>query len=326
MVGKGFNMKKQGVNVRKVGIVGCGYVGSASAFALMQSGLFAEMVLIDVDQNRAEGEAMDIAHGLSFAHPMKIYAGSYDDLVDAAVIVITAGANQKPEETRLDLVQKNSAIMKSIVSEIAVRDCRGILLIVSNPVDILTHVAMEVSGFEERRVFGSGTVLDTARLRFELSERLKVDNRSVHAFIIGEHGDSEIAAWSSANVSGVPLHMFCEMRGHFNHEENTDSIEEAVKNSAYEIIRKKHATYFGIAMVVKRLCEAIVRDEKSIFPVSHRIRGEYGIEDVVLSMPAIIGAYGMETPIPISLDEEEVGKLQESAELLKGIADKIDLS
>lgn len=319
-------MKQQGVNVRKVAVIGCGYVGAASAFALMQSGLFAEMVLLDVDQNRAEGEAMDIAHGLSFAHPMKIYAGNYDDLVDAAVIVITAGANQKPDESRLDLVHKNAAIMKSIITEIKNRNCRGILLIVSNPVDILTHVALEVSGFEERRVFGSGTVLDTARLRFQLGEHLKVDNRSVHAFIIGEHGDSEMAAWSSANVSGVPLHTFCEMRGHFDHEENTENIEETVKNSAYEIIKKKHATYFGIAMVVKRICQAIVRDEKSIFPVSHRMHGEYGLDDVVLSMPAIVGAYGMESPIPISLDDKEVTKLHESAKILKEITDKINLA
>ena len=268
---------------------------------------------------------MDIAHGLSFAHPMKIYAGDYDDLVDAAVIVITAGANQKPNESRLDLVHKNAAIMKSIVLEIKKRECRGILLIVSNPVDVMTRVALEVSGFEERRVFGSGTVLDTARLRFQLGELLRVDNRSVHAFIIGEHGDSEMAAWSSANISGVPLHTFCEMRGHFDHDENTENIEETVKNSAYEIIRKKHATYFGIAMVVKRICQAIVRDEKSIFPVSHRIHGEYGIDDVVLSMPAIVGASGMETPIPISLDEKEVEKLKESANILREISEQIEL-
>lgn len=318
-------MKQLDVNVRKVAVIGCGYVGAASAFALMQSGLFAEMVLIDVDQNRAEGEAMDIAHGLSFANPMKIYAGDYDDLVDAAVIVITAGANQKPDESRLDLVHKNAAIMKTIVGEIARRNCGGILLIVSNPVDIMTEVAIRVSGFEERRVFGTGTVLDTARLRYQLGEHLKVDNRSVHAFIIGEHGDSEIAAWSSANVSGVPLHTFCEMRGYFDHEGNTESIEETVKNSAYEIIKKKHATYFGIAMVVKRICQAIVRDEKSIFPVSHRIHGEYGIEDVVLSMPAIIGMYGMETSIPISLDEKEVGKLRESANILREITKELQL-
>lgn len=313
------------VNIRKVAIIGCGFVGSASAFALMQSGIFSEMVLIDIDKERAEGEALDISHGVPFAGPMKIYAGSYDDIADAAVVVITAGANQKPDETRLDLVHKNSQIMKSVVSEIASRDFQGILLIVSNPVDILTHVAMKVSGLPENRVFGSGTVLDTARLKYQLGKHLGVDSRSVHAFIVGEHGDSEIAAWSSANVSGVPLHSFCEMRGHYDHEGNTEDIADTVKNSAYEIIAKKDATYYGIAMVVKRICQAIIRDEKSIFPISIRMHGEYALEDVVLSMPAIVGAHGVETPIPISLDEKEVKKLHESADTLKEIMNGLTL-
>ena len=313
------------VNIRKVAVIECGFVGSASAFALMQSGIFSEMVLIDVDQERAEGEAMDISHGVPFAGPMKIYAGDYDDISDAAIVVITAGANQKPDETRLDLVHKNSQIMKSIVSEIAKRDFLGILLIVSNPVDILTHVAMKVSGLPENRVFGSGTVLDTARLKYQLGRHLGVDSRSVHAFIIGEHGDSEIAAWSSANVSGVPLNSVCEMRGHYDHEENAEDIADMVKNSAYEIIAKKDATYYGIAMVVKRICQAVIRDEKSIFPVSIRMHGEYALEDVVLSMPAIVGAHGVENPIPISLDEKEVKKLHESAETLKEIMDGLTI-
>lgn len=313
------------VNIRKVAVIGCGFVGSASAFALMQSGIFSEMVLIDVDQERAEGEAMDISHGVPFAGPMKIYAGDYDDISDAAIVVITAGANQKPDETRLDLVHKNSQIMKSIVSEIAKRDFLGILLIVSNPVDILTHVAMKVSGLPENRVFGSGTVLDTARLKYQLGRHLGVDSRSVHAFIIGEHGDSEIAAWSSANVSGVPLNSVCEMRGHYDHEENAEDIADMVKNSAYEIIAKKDATYYGIAMVVKRICQAVIRDEKSIFPVSIRMHGEYALEDVVLSMPAIVGAHGVENPIPISLDEKEVKKLHESADTLKEIMDGLTI-
>ncbi|MDY3908928.1 MAG: L-lactate dehydrogenase [Eubacterium sp.] len=312
------------INVRKVGIIGCGFVGSASAFALMQSGIFSEMVLIDIDRERAEGEAMDISHGVPFAAPMKIYAGDYDDLKDAAIIVITAGANQKPDETRLDLVHKNAKIMKSVVSEIAKRDCQGILLIVSNPVDILTHVAQQVSGFPENRVFGSGTVLDSARLKYQLGKHLGVDSRSVHAFIIGEHGDSEIAAWSSANVSGVPLHAMCEMRGHFNHDDNTEEIEETVRGSAYEIIAKKDATYYGIAMVVRRICQAIVRDEKSIFPVSTCMHGEYGLENVVLSMPAIVGAKGVENLIPISLDKRETEKLHESADTLQEIMNGLD--
>lgn len=307
------------VNVRKVAIIGCGFVGSASAFALMQSGLFSEMVLIDVDKERAEGEAMDISHGIPFAGPMKIYAGNYDDLKDVAITIITAGANQKPDETRLDLVHKNAKIMASIVSEITKREYQGILLIVSNPVDILTHVAQQVSGYPESRVFGSGTVLDSARLKYQLGKHLGVDNRSVHAFIIGEHGDSEIAAWSSANVSGVPLHMMCEMRGHFDHDDNTEEIEETVRSSAYEIIAKKDATYYGIAMVIKRICQAIVRDEKSIFPISSRMHGEYGLDDVVLSMPAIVGAGGVETLIPISLDEKEIERLHESANTLREI-------
>lgn len=320
-------MKKQetDVNVRKVAVIGCGFVGSASAFALMQSGLFSEMVLIDADKNRAEGEALDISHGIPFARPMKIYAGDYDDIVDASIIVITAGANQKPDETRLDLVHKNVDIYKQIIPEIAKRKCRGILLVVSNPVDILTYTAIKLSGFEEHRVLGSGTVLDTARLKYQLGQHLGVDSRTVHAFIIGEHGDSEIAAWSSANVSGIPLNTFCEMRGFLNHQQEMQNIAETVKNSAYEIISKKRATYYGIAMSVKRICEAIVRDEKSILPVSGMMYGEYGIEDVSLSMPMIVGKNGIETKVPIVLNELERAKLEQSADTLKEIIEELDL-
>ena len=311
------------VNNRKVAVVGLGFVGSASAFALMQSGLFSEMVLVNRDMSKAEGEALDISHGLPFAKPMKIYAGTYDDIVDAAVIVITSGAGQKPGETRLDLVRKNVEVYRSIIPEIAKRDCEGILLIVSNPVDILTSAAVKLSGFPENRVFGSGTVLDTARLKYLLGEHLNVDSRSVHAFIIGEHGDSEIAAWSSANVSGVPLHNFCEMRGHFEHEKAMYEIAEGVKNSAYEIIEKKKATYYGIAMSVKRICEAIVRDEKSILPISSIQHGQYGIEGVALSMPAVVGKNGVETRVPIELNEVEQTALRHSADTLRQVLNDV---
>lgn len=311
------------VNNRKVAVVGLGFVGSASAFALMQSGLFSEIVLVNRDMSKAEGEALDISHGLPFAKPMKIYAGTYDDIVDAAVIVITSGAGQKPGETRLDLVRKNVEVYRSIIPEIAKRDCEGILLIVSNPVDILTSATVKLSGFPENRVFGSGTVLDTARLKYLLGEHLIVDSRSVHAFIIGEHGDSEIAAWSSANVSGVPLHNFCEMRGHFEHEKAMYEIAEGVKNSAYEIIEKKKATYYGIAMSVKRICEAIVRDEKSILPISSIQHGQYGIEGVALSMPAVVGKNGVETLVPIELNEAEQTALRKSADTLKQVLNEV---
>ena len=316
---------KKVINNRKAAIIGCGFVGSASAFSLMQSGLFSELVLIDANREKAEGEALDIAHGIPFARQMKIYAGDYDDIMDSAVIIVTAGANQKPEETRLDLVHKNVNIFKSIIPEVAKRDYQGILLIVANPVDILTYTALKLSGMPENRVIGSGTVLDTARLKYRLGEHLSVDSRSVHAFIVGEHGDSEIAVFSSANVSGIPLNRFCEMRGHFEHEAATRRIAEEVKNSAYEIIAKKHATYYGIAMSVKRICEAIVRDEKSILPISSMMHGEYGISDVALSMPAIVGKDGVETRVPISISEEEEAKLKESADTLKKVIEGLEL-
>lgn len=296
--------------------------GSASAFALMQSGLFTEMVLLDANHQKAEGEAEDIVHGIPFGRPMQIYAGDYDDIADAAIIVITAGANQKPDETRLDLVHKNIAIFQSIIPEITKRDFEGILLIVANPVDILTYTAQKLSGYPEKRVIGSGTVLDSARLKYHLGQHLGVDSRSVHAFIVGEHGDSEIAAWSSANISGIPLDNFCEMRGHYNHMEATERIAAEVKQSAYEIISKKGATYYGIAMSVKRICEAIIRDEKSILPISTMLHGEYGISDVVLSLPCIVGRDGYETKVPIDLDQEEVSKLHESANTLKEVLSK----
>ncbi|HBI61899.1 MAG TPA: L-lactate dehydrogenase [Lachnospiraceae bacterium] len=318
-------MEQNKVNLRKVAIIGCGFVGSASAFCLMQSGLFSEMVLLDMNKDKAEGEALDIAHGVPLTRPMKIYAGDYDDIVDAAIIVITAGANQKPGETRLDLVKKNVAIFKSIIPEIANRHCRGILLVVSNPVDILTYAALKISGFPKSRVIGSGTVLDTSRLKHLLGDHLGVDSRSVHAFIIGEHGDSEIAAFSSANVSGIPVHEFCELRGFYHHEKATKEFADKVKNSAYVIIEKKQATYYGIAMAVKRICEVILRDEKSILPISTLMEGAYGIRDVVLSMPAIVGKDGVEMQVPIALSEQELKSLQESADLLKEVIEGISL-
>lgn len=313
------------MKMQKAVMIGCGFVGSASVFALMQSGLFSEIALIDANPEKAEGEAMDISHGIPFARQMKIYAGDYDDVKDAGIVIVTAGANQQPGETRLDLVNKNVGIFKKIIPEIANRGFEGILLIVANPVDILTKVATKLSGFPENRVIGSGTVLDTARLKYRLSEHLGVDSKSIHAFIVGEHGDSEIAVFSSANVSGIPLSQFCELRGHFEHRASEQEIAEKVKNSAYDIIQRKRATYFGVAMAVKRICEVIVRNEKAILPVSTSMHGEYGIEDVVLSMPCVVGSDGIEVQVPVVLSEEEKGKLQESAKILKETISTLDI-
>ena len=313
------------MKMQKAVMIGCGFVGSASVFALMQSGLFSEIALIDANPEKAEGEAMDISHGIPFARQMKIYAGDYDDVKDAGIVIVTAGANQQPGETRLDLVNKNVGIFKKIIPEIANRGFEGILLIVANPVDILTKVAIKLSGFPENRVIGSGTVLDTARLKYRLSEHLGVDSKSIHAFIVGEHGDSEIAVFSSANVSGIPLSQFCELRGHFEHRASEQEIAEKVKNSAYDIIQRKRATYFGVAMAVKRICEVIVRNEKAILPVSTSMHGEYGIEDVVLSMPCVVGSDGIEVQVPVVLSEEEKSKLQESAKILKETISTLDI-
>lgn len=311
------------INSRKIAIIGCGFVGSACAFALMQSGLFSEMVLIDSNEERAEGEALDISHGLPFSKPMQIYSGTYDDITDAGIIAITAGAGQKPGESRLELVHKNVEIFKSIIPEISKRNYKGILLIVSNPVDIMTYTALKLSGLPSNQVFGSGTVLDTARLKYLLGEHLGVDARSVHAFILGEHGDSEIAAFSSANVSGIELKKFCDFACKTDkHEEAMKEIAEDVKLSAYEIIKKKGATYYGIAMSVRRICEAIILDQKSILPISCL---QNGIENVVLSMPMIVGKHGAERSVEISLSEEERQAIKNSADMLKGIIKTLDL-
>ena len=305
------------INSRKVAIVGCGFVGSASAFALMQSGLFSEMVLIDVDHDRAEGDALDIAHGMAFGSPMNIYAGDYSDIDDAAITVITAGANQAPGETRLDLVNKNVAIFKSIIPQIAERDYQGILLVVSNPVDILTYVALKLSGMPANRVLGSGTTLDTARFKYALGEHLGVDPRNVHARIIGEHGDSEIAAWSTANVSGIPVNDFCELRGHTDHERNMDRIAEEVKNAAYEIIKKKRATYYGIGMALTRITRAVFGNESSVLTVSAMLRGEYGQKDVFVGVPCIVNRSGIQRVLELNLSEEEQARFSASCETLR---------
>ena len=313
------------VNMQKVAVIGCGFVGATSAFSLIQSGLFSEMVLIDANHEKAVGEAMDLSHGSAYSTPVKIYAGSYDDIVDAGLIVITAGANQKPNETRLDLVKKNVSIFKSIIPEIKERNCEGILLIVSNPVDILTYVTLKLSGFPANRVIGSGTVLDTARLKHVLGEHLQVDSRNIHAYVIGEHGDSELAVWSGAQVAGIHINHFCELRGHFQHQEAMNRLYQEVRDSAYHIIERKGATYYGVAVAVKRIATAIVKDEHAVLPVSSLMQGEFGLNDLCLSIPTVVGNKGVEMVVDIYLDNEEKQKLLESAHALKQVLESLDI-
>lgn len=313
------------LNPRKVAVIGCGFVGSSIAFSLIQRGLFSEMVLIDANQDKAEGEAMDLSHGLPYTATMDIHVGNYDDIADCALVIITAGANQKPGETRIDLIDKNVAILKHIVPEISKRNYEGILMIVSNPVDVLTYAAYKISGFPAHRVIGSGTVLDTARLKNLLGEHLDVDSRNVHAVIIGEHGDSELAVWSGANVSGIPLHHFCELRGHFDHEGSMQRLYEGVRDSAYEIIARKGATYYGIAMAVGRIAEGIVRDEHAVLPISVVLDGEYGLDGLCLSIPSIVGKDGVHKVLEIPLDESEHAALHASADRLREVIAHLDL-
>jgi len=314
------------VDPRKVAVIGCGFVGASIAFRFLQQGLFSEMVLLDVNREKAEGEAMDLSDGLPYGAAMEIRAGDYDDVADCALIVVTAGANQKPGETRLDLIGKNAAILKSVLGEIVRRDFGGILLIVSNPVDVLTHVAQVLSGYPKNRVIGSGTVLDTARLKQLVGETLSVDSRNVHAFIIGEHGDSELAVWSGANVSGVDLDQFCRLRGEELRAEQLDRLYRSVRDSAYEIIRRKGATCYGIAMAVDRIAACIVRDEHAVLPVSVALEGQYGLSGLCLSLPAVVGRGGVEELLEIPLSREERDALERSAMQMKEAIASLKLS
>lgn len=313
------------MNLSKVGIIGCGSVGATIAFTIMQHSLFNEIVLIDADKNRAEGEAMDLNHGIPFARPVTIYAGDYSNLKDAGIIIITAGAGQRPGETRLDLVNKNVAIFKKIIPSITEHVKDAILLVVSNPVDILTWVTLKLSGFKENHVFGSGTVLDSGRLKYVIGKRLSVDPRNVHSFIIGEHGDSEVTAWSSVNISGIPINQFCEMRGYETDEENKSELSDMVKNSAYEIIDRKGATYYGIAMSIRRICESIVRDEKSILTVSSMQHNYYGANDIYIGMPSVVGSDGVEQVICLDLNGSEADLLKKSIGALNNVINSINI-
>ncbi len=312
-------------DIRKIGIIGIGNVGATIAYTLMESEMFSEIVLIDVNTQKAQGEAMDLNHCLPFLSPMQIYSGNYNDLSGAGIVIIAAGVNQKPGETRIDLVQRNSDVLKAITDRIKNVNSECILLVVTNPVDILTYVSLKLSGFPAERVIGSGTVLDTARLKYLLGEKLDVDPRNVHSFIIGEHGDSEFAVWSGANVSGINLPDYCPICDHCGNMEELYSLHGYVKNSAYEIIRGKGATFYAIAQATKRIVEAIVRDENTILPVSTYLDGQYGLSDICMSIPAVVGRSGIKHVLDFPLSDSEKTALMKSAEILKNVGNSLNL-
>ena len=312
-------------SLRKCGIIGVGFVGATCAFTLATSGLFSELVLVDANHKKAEGEAADISHGIAFSQPCAVRAGGYDDLRECGLIVIAAGANQKTGDTRINLLVRNRVIMQSIVENIMNVNKDAILLVVSNPVDLLTYMAQKISGLPAGRVIGSGTVLDTARLKHLLGQYLEIDSRNVHAFIVGEHGDSELAVWSSANISGVDLDDYCKICGKDYSQETLDKIYVSVRDAAYSIIEGKGATYYGIGLAVRRIAEAIVRDEHSVLPVSSMVDGHYGISDLCLGLPCVLGRNGVENVLDIPLSEAETEKLRNSAEKMRNLLDQIGL-
>lgn len=304
----------------KVAIIGCGNVGSTFAFALMISGLAREIVLIDRDENRAKGECMDLNHGASFVPPVKVLAAGYEGCKGADIVAITAGAKQKPGETRLDLVKTNTEIFKTIVPEIKKYAKGAILLVVTNPMDILAYVTLKISGLPSNRVIGSGTVLDSSRFRYLISEHCHVDPRNVHAYIIGEHGDSELPVWSHANIGGMVLAKYCPACDNkCDYREELGSIFDEVKRAAYKIIEAKGATYYAVALALVKIVEAILRDENSLLPVSTLVNGYYGIRDVCLSLPSVVNKNGVEKILHLELSALEQEQLKKSADTLKGI-------
>ena len=301
----------------KVVLIGTGFVGMSFAYSALNKGSFETLVLIDVNHEKAVGEAMDLNHGLAFApRKMHIYAGDYQDCKDADIVVITAGVNQKPGETRLDLLKRNAEIMKAIVKQVMSSGFNGIFLVATNPVDILTYVVYEASGLPKTKVIGSGTSLDTARLRYEVAKRIHIDVRNVHAYILGEHGDSEFVCWSNANVGSKPIMDVIETIDKIKFED-LQVIADDVRNAAYEIISRKQATYYGIGMALNRIVMAILNNDHAILPLSVLNEDEYDCDKVYIGLPAVVNRDGIDHIVKLKLSDEEKLLLKKSSQILK---------
>ncbi len=312
---------------RKVVVVGAGAVGSTFCYALAQSGLVSEIALIDKNERLAEGQILDLSHGRPYYPSLSLHVGTVADYADASVIVITAGAAQQPGESRLDLLKKNAAIIGRIMSDIVDQGSSAVVIVVSNPVDVLTYVALQQSGWPRGRVIGSGTVLDSARLRYLLSEHCGVDIHNVHAYMLGEHGDSEFAAWSMTHLAGIPIDAYCPACHKCeNWMDERRSIEERVRNSAYHIIDYKGATWFGVGMALVRIVEAIVRNQRSVLTVSTRLDGEYGLNEVCLSVPCIVSENGVDELVDCGLPNHERDLLVASSAILKAAIARLEQS
>lgn len=308
----------------KIVVVGAGAVGATTAYTLMLDGLFSEIVIIDINRAKAEGDALDIAHGVALKKPVAIYAGAYSDCKNADIVIITAGVAQAEGETRLDLLKRNAEVMRNILENVMKYVPEDVILLtVTNPVDILTYISYKISGLPKKQILGSGTVLDTSRLKYLISRKTGIDARNCHTYIIGEHGDSEVAAWSVTNIGGMSMSEFCASTGRCSLDD-LNTMYEDVRNSAYEIISKKGATYYAIAVAVARIVECIAGDENSILTVSSVFEGQYGITDVALSVPTKVGGSGIEKVLEVPFGHDEMKGLQSSAAALKELIRELD--
>ncbi|MDY0354489.1 MAG: L-lactate dehydrogenase [Sedimentisphaerales bacterium] len=310
---------------RKVVVIGAGSVGTTYIYALLQTGLASEIALIDLDAKRVEGEIMDLSHGLPFIPPVSVKAGTYDDCADAHLIVVTAGAKQTPGQPRIELIQKNAQIVRSICEQIRGSGSTAVVLMVTNPVDTLTQVAQRHLELPRGRVIGSGTVLDSARFKYMLSRHCGIDARNVHAYILGEHGDSEVPAWSMTHIAGIPIREYCEICKVCDYPRHHEEIAREVRDSAYHIIDYKGSTFYGIGLSLLRISGAILRDEHSVLTVSTLLEGEYGLKDICLSVPCIVGENGVERIIAARLPAAEQEGLERSAQILRGVLDSVSV-
>ncbi|SDI95362.1 L-lactate dehydrogenase [Salimicrobium halophilum] len=308
----------------RVVIIGTGAVGSSYAYGLLNQGVADELVLIDLNEEKAEGDVMDLNHGLAFApSSKKIWRGTYSDCKDADIVVITAGANQMPGETRLDLAEKNAGVFKKIVNAVMEHSFDGIFIVATNPVDVLTYVTWKYSGLPSERVIGSGTILDTARLRYQLSEYFDIDARNVHAYIIGEHGDSELPVWSHANVGGISVDHYIQQHKDLYSKEDLEPIFHKVRDAAYHIIERKGATHYGIAMGLVRLTKAILHNENALVTVSAYLNGHYNQKDIYAGVPAVVSRKGIKEIVELNLSDGEQKQFRDSAAVIRNTVESV---
>ncbi len=312
----------------KITIIGAGSVGSTIAYTLSNEDIATEIVMIDINKQKVVGEAMDIVQGASFRDPISVIAGDYEDAKDSDIVIITSGVARKPGQTRIELTQTNVDILKSITPDIVKAAPNALYIIVSNPVDIMTYVFTRISGLPEKQIMGSGTLLDTARLRYGLSEHYQIAQRNIHAYVFGEHGDSSFVPWSMAKISGCSLDEYAEMMKRYGKEFkplDKDNMTDYIHKSGARIIENKGATFYAVSVSVCRLCSLLLSAYDSISTVTSMMHGEYGINDVCISVPTLIGPGGVRGKVPVSLTEEEIGKLRRSADVLRGVIDNIEL-